>query len=112
MSDAGLLLRSARVEAGLSQADLARRLKVSQPAIAKLESPRSNPSVETLDRAIRATGHRLELRVTRPHPGVDESLIRRHLELAPSERLRGLETMYEEARRLAAAGARSRGELA
>jgi hypothetical protein len=44
------------------------------------------------------------------HPGVDESLIRQHLELTPAKRLRGIETMYVQARMLALAGARSRGE--
>ena len=42
--------------------------------------------------------------------GVDESLIRRQLELSPSERLHGLEAMHTQARALALAGARSRGE--
>lgn len=112
MSDAALLLRQARERSGLSQAELAQRLGISQPAVAKLESPHSNPTVETLDRALRATGHRLELLAPRWRPTVDESLIRGHLELTPAERLRGLETMYDEARKLAAAGARSRGELA
>ncbi len=50
---------------------------------------------------------------TRPRQaGVDESLIRRQLELTPAQRLRGLETMYAQVRELALAGARSRGELA
>lgn len=38
----------ARTEAGLSQAQLAVRAGVSQQAIAKLEHPDSNPTVETL----------------------------------------------------------------
>jgi hypothetical protein len=42
--------------------------------------------------------------------GVDEGLIRRQLEMTPSERLHGLEAMYAQARALALAGARSRGE--
>jgi hypothetical protein len=44
--------------------------------------------------------------------GVDESLIRRQLELTPSERLHALEAMYAQARGLALAGARSRREHA
>jgi hypothetical protein len=44
--------------------------------------------------------------------GVDESLIRQQLELSPTERVRGLEAMYAEARTLALAGSRSRGERA
>lgn len=43
---------------------------------------------------------------------VDESLIRQQLELDPAERVRGLEAMYEQARKLTAAGEKHRGELA
>jgi hypothetical protein len=52
----------------------------------------------------------LELEAPARRGGVDESLIRRQLELTPGERLRGLEAMYAQARGLALAGARSRGE--
>lgn len=79
--------------------------------MAKLERPGANPTVDTLDRALWATGHRLALNAAARRPGVDESLIRRHLALSPAERLRGIETMYTQARMLALAGARSRGEL-
>jgi transcriptional regulator with XRE-family HTH domain len=106
------ILKAARSRAGLTQAELARRLGISQAAVAKLESPRANPTVETLDRALRATGHRLRLEAETHRPGVDESLIRRHLERSPAERIRGIEEMYVQARRLALAGARSRGENA
>jgi transcriptional regulator with XRE-family HTH domain len=110
MSASSSLLKDARRRAGLTQAELAQRLGVSQAAVAKLESPRANPTVDTLDRALWATGHRLALDAPERAPGVDESLIRQHLELSPAERIRGIETMYVEARMLALAGARSRGE--
>lgn len=110
VSEAASLIRKARSEAGLSQAALARRLGVSQAAIAKLERPGSNPTVDTLDDVLWAAGRRLELGATIRRSGVDESLIRQQLELSPAERMRGIETMYTEARALALAGARSRGE--
>ncbi len=110
MSDAAILIRNARDEARLSQAALAQRLGVSQAAIAKLERPGSNPTVDTLDNVLWATGHRLTLEAPTRRPGVDESLIRQQLELSPAERLRGIETMYAEARMLALAAARSRDE--
>jgi transcriptional regulator with XRE-family HTH domain len=106
------ILKAARRHAGLTQAEVARRLGVSQAAVAKLESPRANPTVDTLDRALRATGHRLRLQAEAHRPGVDESLIRRQLELSPAERIRGIEAMYVEARKLTLAGAQSRGEHA
>ncbi|MEA2393449.1 MAG: hypothetical protein QOJ82_1340 [Solirubrobacteraceae bacterium] len=106
------LVRRARRRAGLSQAELGRRLGTSQPAIVKLERPGANPTVRTLERVLRATGHRLDLRAPAWSPGVDESLIREQLALAPAERLRRLERQAAEMRRLALAGARGRGELA
>jgi transcriptional regulator with XRE-family HTH domain len=112
MSESAALLKHARRQAGLTQAELARRMGVSQAAVAKLERPGANPTVDTLDAALWATGHSLVLEAPVRRPGVDESLIRQHLELSPAERLRGIETMYAEARALALAGARSRGERA
>jgi transcriptional regulator with XRE-family HTH domain len=96
--------------AGLSQKQLARRLGISQAAVAKLERDGANPTVRTLDRALRATGHKLTLDVGKRAPGVDPTLIRRHLELTPAQRLRELEGMYAFARELTNAGRRSRGE--
>ncbi|HEX6745221.1 MAG TPA: helix-turn-helix domain-containing protein [Solirubrobacteraceae bacterium] len=104
-------MRDARTAAGLTQAELARRLGTSQPAVVKLERPGANPTVRTLDRVLRATGHRLELAAPPWSPGVDESLIRKQLELAPAERLRDLERHSAQMRRVMIAGARSRGEL-
>ena len=45
-----LVVRWARRDAGLTQSGLAKLAGVSQPVIAKLEAPESNPTVETLDR--------------------------------------------------------------
>jgi transcriptional regulator with XRE-family HTH domain len=108
----GKLLADARRRAGLTQSDLASRLAISQAAVAQLEQAGSNPRLATLDRALRAAGVELVI-TTRPRrTSVDESLIRKQLELAPPERIRGLETMYEQARKLATAGEVHRGELA
>jgi transcriptional regulator with XRE-family HTH domain len=109
--EADALIRAARAEAGLTQEQLARRLATSQPAIVKLERPGANPTVRTLDRVLRATGHHLELSAPVWSPGIDESLIRKQLELPPAERLRDLERHAAEVRHLMIAGARSRGEL-
>jgi transcriptional regulator with XRE-family HTH domain len=108
----GRLLADARRRAGLTQAELARRLAISQAAVAQLEQPDSNPRVATLDRALRAAGAELMITARPRRQSVDESLIRQQLALTPIQRLRGLEVMYEQARELAHAGAANRGELA
>ncbi|MBL8954388.1 MAG: type II toxin-antitoxin system HicB family antitoxin [Myxococcaceae bacterium] len=54
-------LRWARTGAGLTQAELAKRARVTQQAIAKLEHPDANPSIATLEKVARALGVRLEI---------------------------------------------------
>jgi transcriptional regulator with XRE-family HTH domain len=108
----GKLLADARRHVGLTQADLAKRLAISQAAVAQLERADSNPRLATLDRALRATGFELVV-TTRPRQAaIDDSLIRQQLELEPAERVHGLETMYEQARKLTIAGEKHRDELA
>ena len=51
----------ARARSGLSQAELAKRMKTTQSTIARLESGRGKPSTRTLDRFAKATGHRLKI---------------------------------------------------
>lgn len=51
----------ARIRAGMSQAELARRMKTTQSTVARLESGRGRPSTRTLDRFAKATGHRLKI---------------------------------------------------
>jgi ribosome-binding protein aMBF1 (putative translation factor) len=51
----------ARADAGLSQAQLARRMRTTQSTIARLESGRGQPSTRTLGRLAKATGHRLKI---------------------------------------------------
>jgi transcriptional regulator with XRE-family HTH domain len=110
MSDSATLLKGARKRAGLTQAELGRRLGISQAAVARLERPGANPTVATLEDALWATGHHLTLDAPVRSAGVDESLIRQQLELTPAERVREIEAIYAQGRMLALAGARSRGE--
>ena len=51
----------ARARAGLSQAELAKRMNTTQSTIARLESGRGLPSTRTLGRFAKATGHRLKI---------------------------------------------------
>ena len=55
------LLTEARTRAGLSQPQLARRMKTSQSYIARLESGRVTPSTRALERFAAATGSRLRI---------------------------------------------------
>lgn len=109
---AGKLLADARRHAGLTQVELAKRLAISQAAVAQLERTDSNPRLATLDRALRATGFELVVTTCSRQAAVDDSLIRQQLELEPAERLHGLEAMYEQARKLTIAGEKHRDELA
>jgi transcriptional regulator with XRE-family HTH domain len=52
-------LMDARDRAGLTQSQVARRMKTTQTAVARLEGGRINPSTKTLARYAQATGHRL-----------------------------------------------------
>lgn len=52
----------ARKRAGLTQTEIAKRIKTTQSVIARLESGRSLPSGRTLQRYARATGSRLAIR--------------------------------------------------
>lgn len=56
-----LEVAKARRRAGLSQEELARRMKTTQSTIARLESGRGLPSTRTLRRFAKAIGHRLKI---------------------------------------------------
>jgi ribosome-binding protein aMBF1 (putative translation factor) len=58
-NDLGGAIRAARTAAGLSQADLAAKLKTNQANVARLENGRSPPSTTTLQHVAQATGHKL-----------------------------------------------------
>ncbi|MFQ5347961.1 MAG: helix-turn-helix domain-containing protein, partial [Rhodothalassiaceae bacterium] len=53
----------ARARAGLSQAELARRMGTTQSAIARLEGGKVMPMIATLRRYAEATGSRLSFRM-------------------------------------------------
>lgn len=100
MFDAARTLREARLAAGLTQAQLAARLGVSQSTVAGWERPGANPTVRTLDRALAATGRRLGAPVSTARL-VDESQIVERLRLTPAQRLAAFQTSQRNLRRLA-----------
>ncbi len=55
------VLVKARSQAGLTQKQLAKRMKTTQSAVARLEGGRANPSVRTLEKFAQATGTRLKI---------------------------------------------------
>jgi transcriptional regulator with XRE-family HTH domain len=82
---AGQLIREARRRAGLSQQDLAGRAGLHQPAIARWEGGRTEPSLATLIRVVTACGFELRLRLT---PAAhDEPSTFQNLVLSPEQRL-------------------------
>ena len=56
-------LIAARVRAGLSQVQVAKRMGTTQSAIARLESGRGTPSMRTVERFARAVGGRVIVRI-------------------------------------------------
>ena len=59
MSDRGKRIRAARLAAGLSQAELARRAGTSQPAVNRYEQGRTVPTVGTTERIVGACQERM-----------------------------------------------------
>ncbi len=64
--DLARALIEARAAAGLSQSQLARRMKTSQSYIARIEGGKVRPSTDALGRFAEATGTRLRI-VFEPH---------------------------------------------
>ena len=105
--DGGAALRRARLRAGLTQDEVARRAGVPQPAVARIERGRVTPRVDTLDRLLEACGYAL---VSEPRlgSGVDRTQIRALLAMSPAERLRRAAADANALRRLETAVTRRR----
>ena len=59
----GIVLRQARESAGLTQEDLANRLKTKKTAISRIENHAEDIKLSTLDRVAKALGKRLQVRI-------------------------------------------------
>jgi HTH-type transcriptional regulator/antitoxin HipB len=59
----GIVLRQARETAGLTQEELALRLKTKKTAISRIENHAEDIKLSTLDRVAKALGRRLEVHI-------------------------------------------------
>lgn len=104
----GALIREARRRHGLGQAELAKCLGTSQPAISRIEHDQVSPTVETLERILNALGETLRvstLPLNLPAPGAGNQSIaelREEYKLSPEERLAQTAQLSEVATELAA----------
>jgi transcriptional regulator with XRE-family HTH domain len=98
---AGHIIRLAREAEGLTQVQLARRLGITQPSIARLEAAGDNVTIATLQRALNVMNRTLELHSALMPSSVDESQIREALRLTPGERIERHDTEYESVRQFA-----------
>jgi transcriptional regulator with XRE-family HTH domain len=96
----GALIRQTRQAEGLTQAALARRLGITQPAIARLEAAGDEVTVATLQRALNAMGRASELTVVKRPASIDETLLHSTLRLTADQRLEQFERWYDDMRQL------------
>jgi transcriptional regulator with XRE-family HTH domain len=87
----GLLIREARLRAGLSQGELAERSGKDRAQIARWERDTVQPSFETLRELVRACGFDFSLALV-PLESDDEeqARLRQNLLRSPQERLQGM----------------------
>lgn len=83
----GILLREARLRAGLSQAELAKRAGKARSAIGRWERGEVQPSFETLRELVRACGLDVGYGIYK-YDDHDAQMVERSLKLEPAERLR------------------------
>ena len=97
----GSIIRTAREAEGLTQAQLARRLGITQPSVARLEAAGDNVTVATLQRALNVMNRTLEIRSAMMPSSVDDTQILSALRFTPGERLEAYDGNYAEMRAFA-----------
>jgi ribosome-binding protein aMBF1 (putative translation factor) len=63
--DLSRAIRKGRLEAGMTQAELAQRIGSSQARVAKIESCDPHASLDSMMRALAATGYHARVKITR-----------------------------------------------
>src|SRR5918996_6170737 len=94
----GPLIREARLRAGLTQAQLAKRTGRERSVIARWEQGAVAPSVDTLLTLVEACGFDLPLELV-PAKAVDDQRLRKNLLLSPERRVQRALREREKARR-------------
>lgn len=82
----GELVREARKRAGITQAELAQRAGTTQSAIARLESGRTSPALEQVERLMRLCGFQLIVELA-PYDEQDSWQAAEMLRVEPHRRL-------------------------
>jgi transcriptional regulator with XRE-family HTH domain len=81
---AGNLIKIARMEAGLSQRELAARTATSQATLSAYETGRKSPSLDTLERIVLGAG--FDVRITlEPHDDHDDWVAAYEASLDPND---------------------------
>jgi len=80
------IIREARLRAGLTQAELAKRTGRERSVIARWEQGAVSPSVDTLLTLVEACGFDLPLELVPTEP-VDDGRLRRNVLLSPERRV-------------------------
>ncbi len=65
----GVILRQAREKAGLTQEEVARRLKTQKSAISRIENHADDVRLSTLRRYANAVGTNLQIKLAQSHKG-------------------------------------------
>jgi transcriptional regulator with XRE-family HTH domain len=86
--NAARILNMARRRAGLTQRELAKRSGIPQPSISRIERGQASPTVDTLERLLRASGQELEPVGVPAEDDVDRTLIQERLAMTAGERAR------------------------
>lgn len=86
---AGDIIRGARLHAGLSLRELARRAKTSHATLSRYEDGTIQPSLAVVERIVEACGLQLRVHLAEPDPE-DRDLAASFLRLTPKERLESL----------------------
>ena len=95
------MIRMAREAEGLTQAQLARRLGITQPSVARLEKAGDNVTLATLQRALNVMNRTLEIRSAQMPSSVDDTQIIEALRLTPGERIERHDYEFEQMRQFA-----------